>query len=212
MKMDNIIIITSHMEDPLDLNSVITPQDYIICTDGGYDIARRYDIVPDLLLGDFDSIRTDLPQNIPIRRFPPEKDDTDLELALKTAVDLGASQVRIIGGIGGRLDHTVANLQLLSQYSESFDKLIMFDGKNQCFVAANTQKNNIIIPRKSNCYLSLFSLSDKCTGVTISGVKYPLRDHTLTRWGSLGVSNEFKEKNAVLSVEDGDLLVVLSKE
>ncbi len=209
--MNNIVIITSYIDEPLDLSSVITPDDYVICTDGGYDIACRYDIVPHLLMGDFDSVQRELPQNIAIRRFPPEKDFTDLELALQEAVRLKASRVRIIGGIGGRLDHTVANLQLLSQYSDFFDKITMFDGKNQCFLASNTQKNNLVIPEEANCYLSLFSLSEQCTGVTISGVKYPLANHTLTRTCPLGVSNEFTEKKAVLSVEDGDLLVVLSK-
>jgi len=209
--MNNIVIITSYMEYPFDIRSVMTPEDYIICTDGGYDIACNHGIVPDLLLGDFDSIRRELPHHIKVRRFPPEKDHTDLELALQEALALKASQVRILGGIGGRLDHTVANLQLLSQYSESFDKITMFDGKNQCFIADNTQKN-IVLTREENCYLSLFSLSEQCTGVTISGVKYPLTDHTLTRSFPLGVSNEFTEKKAVLSVEDGDLLVILSKE
>lgn len=210
--MNNIVIITSYIDSPLDISSVITAEDYIICTDGGYDIACHYNIVPHLLLGDFDSIRQEMPQDINIKRFPPEKDCTDLELALQEAICLGASQVQIIGGIGGRLDHTVANLQLLSQYSDSFNKITMFDGKNQCFIANNKQKDKLMVPREDNCYLSLFSLSEQCTGVTISGVKYPLTKYTLTRTGSLGVSNEFKEKNAVLSVEDGDLLVVLSKE
>ena len=208
--MNNIVIITSYIDTPFDIKAVIAPGDFIICTVGGYDVACRHGIAPELLMGDFDSIQRDIPQDVAIKRFPPEKDFTDLELALREAASRSASQVRILGGIGGRLDHTVANLQLLSQYSDSFDKITMSDGKNQCFIAGSAQKNNFVIPREEDCYISLFSLSEQCTGVTISGVKYPLAGHTLTRFEPLGVSNEFTEKKAVLSVEDGQLLVVLS--
>lgn len=217
--MNNIVIITSYLDAPMDIKAEITKDDYVICTDGGYDVASRCGVVPDMLLGDFDSIQTAnpdspaaLPQSIEIKRFPPEKDYTDLHLALEAAFELGASKVRIFGGIGGRLDHTVANLQLLSHYSDSFDKLTISDGKNQCFVLNKKQKNNIVLPAEENCYLSLFSLSEQCSGVTIRGVKYPLENHTLTRNFPLGVSNEFTEKAAVLSVDDGDLLVVISRE
>ena len=120
--------------------------------------------------------------------------------------------MEIWGGIGGRLDHTVANLQLLSCYAEQFSSLSMHDGQNRCFVlnAKGTQKS-ITIPQEKDCYLSLFSLSENVQGLTAKGVKYPLQNHTLTRTFPLGVSNEFKQKEAFLSLEKGSLLIVLAK-
>lgn len=210
--MKKAIIITSYFENFLNIKEYIRPGDYVICTDGGYDIAKRQNIEPDLLMGDFDSIALQPPKHLKIKRFRPEKDFTDLELALKTAVEMKCSETEIFGGIGGRLDHTVANLQLLSHYSDSFDRLVILDAKNKCFVLNERQKHGLVIPAEKDCYLSLFSLSETCLGVTIQGVKYPLQDHTLTRDFPLGVSNEFNEKNAVLSIKSGVLLVVISKE
>jgi len=208
--MNNIVIITSYLDTFLDIKNHLDAVDYIICTDGGYDIAVSQHIRPDLILGDFDSIRSPLPEDIEIKRFEPEKDFTDLDLALKTAAELGASNVSVIGGIGGRLDHTVANLQLLSAYSKSFDKLAFYDGSTECFTLDGDGRNHALIHEKYNSYISIFSLSEKCTGITFEGVKYPLREHTLTRDFPLGVSNEFKEKDAVLSLKDGTLLVIIT--
>lgn len=133
MKMKKAAIITSYMENEISIKEYLHPGDYIICTDGGYDIALSQDISPDLLLGDFDSIKSELPENIEIKRFEPEKDYTDLDLAMRTAVEAGVTELKIFGGIGGRLDHTVANIQLLYHYNKFFKKLIMLDGSNKCF-------------------------------------------------------------------------------
>ena len=209
--MNNLVIITSFLESAFDKNEIINQSDFIICIDGGYDIALKYNITPNLLMGDFDSIYAPLPKGIPTEHFPPEKDYTDLELALKKAENLQAENVIIVGGIGGRLDHTFANIQLLSSYSNKFKSLKMLDGKNKCFVLDSTQAQRIIIPAENDSYISVFSLSEKCTGITFEGVKYSLEDAVLTREVPLGVSNEFKNKEAALSIKDGTLLVIISK-
>jgi len=209
--MKRIIIITSYIDFPVDMHQIIKTDDFIICTDGGYDLAKTQKITPDLLMGDFDSTRETLPDNIPIKRFDPEKDFTDLDLALKTAVEMSASEVIIIGGIGGRLDHTIANIQMLAEYTDSFEQLLMVDGMNKCFVLNKKQKNHIDIPREKDSYISLLPISDQCTGVTIKGVKYPLDDHTLIKGMSLGVSNEFIEEKAELSIKNGALLVIIAR-
>ncbi len=209
--MNNLVIITSFIDAKLDIKQFTDTADFVICLDGGYDIAAAGNITPDLILGDLDSLTGSLPEGVPVERFKPEKDFTDLELALKKSLQLNAKNITIIGGIGGRLDHTIANIQLLSNYTESFDSLVMIDGINKCFVLNSTQKKGITIPYEPDKYLSLFSLSAKCTGVSVSGVKYPLDDHVLTNVFPLGVSNEFKEKDAALCIKDGTLLVVISK-
>lgn len=208
--MKRIVIITSYIDFPLDMRQIISQGDYIICTDGGYDLAKAQGITPDLLMGDFDSTNEILPDDIPVKRFDPEKDFTDLDLALRTASEMDASHVIIIGGMGGRLDHTVANIQMLSAYTDCFRQLLMMDGRNKCFILNDRQKSHIEIPREEDCYISLLPVSDRCTGVTIEGVKYPLHDHTLIKGMSLGVSNEFHEKSAALSMKDGTLLVIIA--
>ncbi|MDO4545848.1 MAG: thiamine diphosphokinase [Bacillota bacterium] len=209
--MKKLLIITSYVEYPVDISSRISPDHHILCTDGGYDIAVKLGLRPDILVGDFDSIMSPVPGDIEIKRFNPEKDYTDLQLALETAVESGFDAVEIYGGMGGRLDHTVANLQIMSQYSDSFAHLTMFDGRNQCFILNGAPVSFSKIPRREGCYLSLFSLSESCI-VTVSGVKYTLTDHLLTRSFPLGVSNEFCQKEAALQVKDGTLLVVISKD
>ena len=209
--MSKTVIITSYIEFSLNLGEYIDSDDFIICADGGYDEAARCGIVPDLIMGDFDSLSCDLPDNIATVRFSPEKDYTDLDLALKYCKEHSKKNVCIIGGNGGRLDHTVANLQLLSCYSNYFDSLILQDGRNKCFVISSISAHETTIPSEPDSYLSIFSLSGTCMIRSFTGVKYTLADYTLTRNFPLGVSNEFTSENAVLSIENGTLLVVISK-
>lgn len=210
--MNNIVIITSYIDTNMPLLPLVSDADFVICLDGGCDIAAKENILPDLIMGDMDSIVGALPENIPTELFKPEKDFTDLELALLKSIDLNAKNVKIIGGIGGRLDHTIANIQLLSQYTDKFESLIMEDARNKCFVLNENQKNGIILKAETDSYFSVFSLSDECTGLSIKNAKYPLSDHTLPRTGSLCVSNEFiNEKDAVISLRTGTLLLVISK-
>ena len=165
--MSKTLIITSFIENEIDINSRINSEDYVICTDRGYDIATVQGIRPDLILGDFDSISGELPEDIEIKRFKPEKDFTDLELAIRTAVESEFTELEIIGGMGGRLDHTVANLQLLSHYNTYFEKLVMLDGRNECFILDSKKNSNFIIPFAANSYFSVFSLTPKTTGLCI---------------------------------------------
>ena len=214
---ENIVIITSYIDAAFDMKQALTQitDPFVICTDGGFDLAKQFGITPHLLLGDLDSIQSEIPANLPLKTFPPEKDYTDLELAIRTAIEKNASRVEIWGGIGGRLDHTVANLQLLSCYTGNFSSLQMRDGRNCCFVviadADGDSPKTLTIPQAEGCYLSLFALSETVEGLTVRGVKYPLENHTLTRTFPLGVSNEFKQKEASLSLEKGSLLVILAK-
>lgn len=209
--MNNLVIFTAFLDNSFAVKDSLKDCDFVICTDGGYDIALAYSVEPDLLMGDFDSVTSALPEDVEILRFPPEKDHTDLELALMKAGELNAKNVTVIGGIGGRLDHTVANIQLLTAYADRFDSLILKDGKNTCFIIDGNNNSNMHIPASDNCYISIFSLSEQCDILYFSGVKYPLENYVLTRDFPIGVSNEFKEKEAALCIKSGTLLVVISE-
>lgn len=207
--MKKCIIITSFIEG--DLSKLMEGQkaDLILCADGGYDLARKAGIVPDFLIGDFDSLHASLPSAIKTITFPKEKDDTDTGLCVRTAFEQGCREVLILGGLGGRFDHSVANIQLLIGAAAKFERIAIADGKNYCTILQNGE---LRLPKKEGHHLSVFSLSEKSMGVSLSGVQYPLSDYTLTNAFPLGVSNEYKADFAQISVKNGTLLIVLSQD
>ncbi|MDO4528524.1 MAG: thiamine diphosphokinase [bacterium] len=211
------VIITSYLEYPLDIPALTRAGDYIVCLDGGWDIARQQGVRADLLLGDFDSIQGPLPGEDggpKVLRYPPEKDYTDLELALRVLDADTTPDVLIIGGLGGRLDQTIINVQMLARYTgDPFDRIELMDGHNRCFVlhGGAQEEGPCIIPSQPDSYLSLLPLTEECTGVYLQGAKYPLSDAVLHKSASIGISNEFYADQAELRLARGTLLVVISK-
>ena len=211
------IVITSYIEYPVDIGSLLRRGDRIVCLDGGFDEAVKQGIRPDILLGDMDSLEADieavtadpnsLTADLKILRYPPEKDYTDLELAFIELDPAETPEVLVIGAMGGRLDMTAVNIQLLERYSSRFEKIEMIDGRNRCFVLRGGSE--VRLP-KTDSYLSLIPLTDTCEGVSLTGAKYPLEKATLHRGASLGVSNEFADDEVMLSLEQGSLLVVIT--
>ena len=171
---------------------------------------------PDLILGDFDSVTEDeakavevLEQQIPDRilRLPVEKDDTDMLAALKEGLKRGYKDFRIYAGTGGRFDHTLANIQCLL-YLKNRDAVgYLVDGGGMMLVV----KNEPVQFRKGlEGYLSLFSLMEASRGVSIKGMKYELDGAVISNDFPIGISNEFINKEATISVEDGCLVCMIS--
>ena len=154
--MNRAVIITSYLENPLDIPALIGEDDTIICLDGGYDIAKDQGIQPDILLGDFDSIKSPIPddEDIQVLKYPAKKDFSDLELALRLLDPRDYPKILIIGGIGGRQDQTAINMHLVTRYSRPvvkgsvafpdpsagpedssrpFERIDIMDGSNHCF-------------------------------------------------------------------------------
>ena len=218
--MARAVIISSYLEHPVDLVEVLKEGDLVVAVDGGYDIAIGQGIKPHILLGDLDSLEGDVPEGeaLEILRYPPEKDYTDMELALMSLDPSQQDEVLILGGLGGRLDHTVANLQLLERYTrksgettKAFRHIEMMDGKDRCFVVHGpTDPTGCRIEAVEDAYLSLLPLSKSCEGVSLKGVKYPLEGEILYRGATLSVSNEIEEEAALLEVGSGSLLVTIS--
>ena len=180
------------------------PGDYVIAADGGYRTCRKYGIVPDLLLGDFDSLET-VPDFEKVIRVPVEKDDTDTFLAAKYAMGKGCRTFHIYGGTGGRLDHTLANLQLLVWLSLRGARGYLYD---QGFIYTAITNDTLVIPRgKPWGLLSVFCMGRDARGVSERGVQYPVEGVTLTAEFPLGVSNHILEPQAEVSVADGSLVV-----
>ena len=179
------------------------PDDFVIAADGGYRTLAAHGIVPDLLLGDFDSLH-DIPPDIPIERHPIEKDDTDSALAVRLALEQGCDTFLLDGCLGRQLDHTLANLSLLAYLAEQGAAAYALDG--DCAVTA-LHNSTLSFPESAAGRISVFSHSDTANGVTLHGLYYPLHEATLTRQVALGVSNEFTGKPASVHVEQGTLLI-----
>ena len=181
------------------------PGDLCIAADAGYRACQQAGIVPDLLLGDFDSM--DQPEDfVNVLRSPVEKDDTDTMLAVKTALEQGCDTVYIYGGTGGkRLDHTLANLQTLLFIRRRGARGYLYDDD---FVWTVLENESLTIEKTVEWGLfSAFCLGDRAEGIDEVGFQYPLKDAVLTPEFPLGVSNHILEPAATLTVRKGALAV-----
>lgn len=180
----------------------------VICADSGLKYAQSLGIEPDIIVGDFDSYTGSLPENVDIRRSVPEKDDTDTMLAVKLAIENGADQISIYGALGGRFDHTFANVQTLGFALEQGCEAVIEDSDNVIMMQSRGIRR---YKRRDGWYFSVFSYSDRLCINSLSGVKYTLENAVMTGSFPLGVSNEFVSEEAVLDIKEGTALVVLSK-
>ncbi len=180
---------------------------FIIAADGGLKHLSALELRPDIILGDFDSYDGELPGDCEIMTVPSRKDDTDMMLAVKTALARGYKEITLCGSLGGRLDHTIANIQTLEYISERGGKgRLLSEDNTVTFQKAGRER----YPAAEGFYFSVFSFTDE-TVVTTRGTKYDLTDYRLTRSFPLGVSNEITAAYAEAEVKNGILLVVFSK-
>jgi len=194
-------------------------EDFIIAADGGYRELVSRGIVPDLVVGDFDSLGSP-PDHPHIFSSPVEKDDTDMMLAVKQGLSRGYKLFLIDGGLGGRLDHTIANCQTLAYLSRNGARGVLLGREMR--VTAVTNGTVRFAPGDADSagapdgtpagIVSVFSAGEKAEGVTITGLKYPLEDAALTCDYPLGVSNEFTGSPAEVTVREGTLLIAWTGE
>ena len=181
---------------------------FVIACDRGYAYAVRDGITPDLLVSDFDSFDGAVDPAVPVRRFPSEKDDTDTVIALRAARELGFTEAALYCALGGRLDHTLANLQAAVWAERQGLRLHILSPDTEIFSLHN---DTLPLPRREGFSLSVFAAEDCCRGVSLRGVKYPLEDAELSGGFPLGVSNAWAADRAEITVRDGTLLIVLSR-
>ncbi|MBQ6937160.1 MAG: thiamine diphosphokinase [Clostridia bacterium] len=189
------------------LDEVIVNDSYanfIIAADGGFDALLKSSISPDLLLGDFDSINN-LPECDSVLKFPVEKDYTDTFLAYEEGAKKGYCNFVIYGGTGGRLDHTIANIQTLANISKNGGRGFLIG--NGTVITAVT--NSVIeFPAETAGKAGVFAFGGDAIGVDISGMKYTAQKINISPYFPLGVSNEFINKSAKISVGNGTLIIV----
>lgn len=179
--------------------------DFIIAADAGIRNASALGVVPDLVMGDMDSAdAAEVPEGALL--FPVRKDDTDLMLAIKKGIELGYHDFLIYGATGGRLDHTFASIQSLAYLLTHGCRGILVDGKQWVTLFRD---GTVQVPVGYR-HVSVFSYTERCRGVTLRGLSYPLEDGELDQDFPLGVSNSMVADSASVSVKEGTLLVILS--
>lgn len=196
---------------PPDLDKLLAAADLVIAADGGSQHCRALGLRPNIVIGDLDSldtaIRADWESNgVHFISFPAEKDQTDLELALLHAKDVGAEKIRVLGALGRRWDQSIANLLLLGNPQFSGLGITFLHGEQRLFVIQGKAQLKAIKGER----VSLLPLNGNVTGITTLGLKYPLNSETLLFGSSRGVSNVVLSEDAEVQVKSGILLCVIS--
>jgi thiamine pyrophosphokinase len=183
----------------------ISEEDLIVAADGGYRYCLKHEIIPDLIIGDFDSLG-ETPYGEKVIKLPVEKDVTDTAAAVKYAEEKGVNEFHIYGGTGGRLDHTLANISLAARISAGGGRCYIYsDG---VIITALTDGKITLKPKNCGAVVSIFSFTDVSEGVTLSGLKYPLNNVVLTNNFPLGISNETAADVVEIEVRRGTLLII----
>ena len=233
-KREEKCLIISGGDFTLKENIRMEAPDFVIACDRGYRNAERMGIRPDLIIGDFDSAEkdgamrcvrgggsdpgaktaapVDSDEESAVQTFPVEKDDTDTMLAAREALRRGFCEVEVTCFGGGRLDHLLANLQTGAFLAEAGIRAVLTSDDAAVFVQKAPCR--MVLPYETGRSLSVFSLSDECTGVTIRGAKYETENARITNTFPIGVSNEWKHADgemvpaAEISAETGILAVM----
>ena len=180
------------------------PGDLLIAADGGYKYLSEMNLRPDLLVADFDSLTTQAPDDVPVLRFKPEKDDTDMGIAIAEGLRQGCTHFLLYGGTGGRADHTFANYQALIHLARLGKRAFLVGEGWSAMAMTDSSLSLRPLPQGT---VSVFAVDNRCEGVSIEGLKYPLDRVALVNDYPLGVSNELLGVPARISVECGTLLV-----
>lgn len=187
--------------------------EYVICADGGLEKAESLNLIPNIIIGDLDSVNKTvlkkyLDMNIQLIKYPAEKNYTDMELAIEYAVEKQFNDIVLIGASGSRLDHTMANIMLIERYYKIGINIKIIDNNN--FIQIVT--SNMAINNKKDYYVSIVPITDIIVGITLEGFKYPLNDVNVKRGSTLCISNQITSDIGNIILQSGTALVFISKD
>lgn len=185
----------------------VNEQDMVIAADGGYQHCLDLKLRVDLVVSDFDSYRHEI-DDVQVLKSQPEKDDTDMMLAIEAGLKHGYREFVIYGGMGGRLEHTLANIQCLNFLCQQGAHGVMISQNTSIEVLSN---GFICYDESKRGYISVFSM-EKCSEITIENLKYPLDHFHLSNATSRGVDNEFIQRQSKIIVHKGCICIIISKE
>jgi thiamine pyrophosphokinase len=186
----------------------VEPDDLVICVDGGARNALDLGLRPDVVIGDMDSLGSELSarlqESVRLVTYPPRKDQTDLELAVRYALDEGATDLVLLAALGGRIDHTLANVMLLAMPELQGIRARLVDGPQELLLV----RDKVVIEGRPGDTVSLLPLTKDAVGIYTQGLEYALKEGVLKFGAARGVSNVMKAEQATVRVSDGLLLVV----
>lgn len=209
----NVLILTNGEYGDYTFCKEYEQYNYIICADNGMKHARKLGIRPDEIMGDFDSCNLeDLAyfknQGVSIKEVPCEKDETDTELALDTAINMGATKVHIWGGLGTRMDHSLANIHLLYKALKNNVEVTLYSHHHKLTLI----KDHTILNGEVGDLVSLIPFTPTVTGVTTKNLAYALEKAVFEIGKPYGVSNYMTDKTAEVHIEEGVLIVMQVKD
>ncbi|WP_461812009.1 thiamine diphosphokinase [Faecalimonas sp.] len=190
--------------------------DVLIGVDRGVEFLYRNHIKPDYIVGDFDSLSEDIVRfyqentDVFIRKFNPEKDFSDTEIAVRQAMELDSKEIILLGATGNRIDHVLANIQVLTIPHKEGIHAEMIDENNRIYLI---EKEAILEKSKMyGKYFSVFPLDRCIEKFSIVGAKYPLHNHRLCPYDSLCVSNQAREEKVQITLSEGIVILIEAKE
>lgn len=204
-----VIFVNGIVPVPTRVAPLVKSAELLIAADGGLLHALTIGITPHILIGDLDSVTNDEISRVSesggeIHRFPAEKDETDLELAVEYAIKSGVKRITLIGALGGRTDHLLANIMLLTDQRYAGLDMRLIDGQEELFLIREQGVVNGMV----GDLVSLLPISESVLGVTTYGLRYPLKDAALFRWKTRGISNEMLSSTAEIWLRSGLLLCI----
>jgi thiamine pyrophosphokinase len=183
--------------------------DLVISADAGYKNATLMGVHTNILIGDFDSLGR-IPDDVDeVKQVPVEKDLTDTQIAVETAIEKGAEEIIIVGSTAGRFDHALSMMAILEKYWGSRVPIYIVNGQNRVRFIRNS---GFIVVRSQYKYFSVLAADEKVKGVSIDGGKYPLKNATLQRSHQFAVSNEITKNAALINVRKGGVYIIESRD
>jgi thiamine pyrophosphokinase len=183
-------------------------EDLVICADGGYDTVKLMGLTPHVVIGDMDSVKSEVPATVNKRIYPENKDKTDLGLCIDYALQAGCTQIFLLGAFGGRIDHSIGALFSMRYIVEQGAECMLLTSQSRVYLI----KDRVVVPKNGAAKLSLIPLTDTVEGVTTKNLWYPLENATLKQESSLGISNEFAAETAEITLTKGLLFVICEQE
>ncbi len=204
-----ILFANGELPDLEKARTILRSDDFIICADGGTRHALALNVLPNLVIGDMDSVESHEwkrleEENVPVELFPRDKNETDLELALNSALQLSPSEIIIMAALGGRIDQTLANITLLANLELSTFNIKLDDGVEQIFFCRDRAQ----VRGGSGDIVSLIPWGGPVHRVRTENLKWQLNAETLYPEKTRGISNEMTSETAFVTIESGLLLVI----
>lgn len=204
-KMRCVIISGSQDTNVEEIKSLCTSDDFIVCADSGYSFAKKAGLTPNLIIGDFDSLKEELPQNTEVVKLNTHKDDTDTEHCVMECIRRGYKDFLLLGSIGGRTDHTFANIATLAFLSEyNYNGIARNNGEEIRILKEGSYEMN----NKKGLIFSVFPYGCESVNVTYKGAEYMLNNKTLTYNVSRGISNVFVDDEAEITINRGRAILL----